>query len=114
MQARISMNVAAHHRDLQTRERLPRRTQRAVIPRAAIATAAIHALTQVESDRTAAATQLPRKVSVLQLNPPEHRLQLLQNLQNNVVNPERIDSLSGALNCTPASPPACSRAPGPG
>src|SRR5258706_15263849 len=92
------MNVTAHHGDLQARERLARGTERGVIARVAIPPAAVHALRKIESHRAAAASELPSQIPVPQLNALEHRLKLLQNLQNNAINAEHVACLSGAPN----------------
>jgi hypothetical protein len=61
-----------------------------MVARLAIAPAAVHAFGQVESNRRAAAPQLPSQVSVLDLDALERRLKLLQDLENDGINTQHV------------------------
>jgi hypothetical protein len=77
-------------RNLQARKRLPRRPQRRVIPHLPIAPAAIHSLRDIERNTAASPAQLPPQIPVPYLNPPHHRLQLLQTPKNDVINTQHV------------------------
>jgi hypothetical protein len=61
-----------------------------VVARTAIFSAAVHAFGEVERHEATTTPELASQISIAHLNPPQRRLQLLQDSQNDVIDSEHV------------------------